>query len=64
LESVRSVDRDALATVLVAYIDEHRRLWTTRFRPGGLTDSTAWFDHLLECYRSGTADRSWFGPFG
>ncbi len=43
---------------------EYRRLWLERFRPGGLDDSMAWFDHLLDCYRTGTAERSWFGPFG
>ncbi len=64
LESVAGADRDALATELVARIDEHRRLWLERFRPGGLSDSAAWFEHVLHCYRTGTTDRSWFGPFG
>jgi hypothetical protein len=64
LGSVSQSDRDALATALVSCTEEYRRLWLERFRPGGLADSTAWFDHLLGCYRTGSADRSWFGPFG
>ena len=50
-------DRDALATELGTRIEEYRRLWLERFRPGGLSDSTAWFEHLLDCYRTGH-DRS------
>ena len=53
-----------LAAALVACTEEYRHLWLERFRPGGLDDSTAWFEHLLSCYRTGQADRSWFGPFG
>jgi len=64
LASVPSTERDALATDLGTRIAEYRRLWLERYRPGGLDDSTAWFEHLLDCYRTGTADRSWFGPFG
>jgi hypothetical protein len=64
LASVARHDRDTLATELGAYIEEHRRLWLERFRPGGLRDSTAWFEHLLSCYRTGDAERTWFGPFG
>ena len=64
LASVPAADREALATELGIRIEEYRRLWLERFRPGGLSDSTAWFEHLLGCYRTGTTDRSWFGPFG
>jgi hypothetical protein len=64
LASVPPTDRDALATALEARMEEYRRLWLERFRPGGLSDSTAWFEHLLDCYRSGHAERTWFGPFG
>ena len=64
LASVAETDRDALGVELGACIEEYRRLWLERFRPGGLSDSTAWFDHLLDCYRTGQAERSWFGPFG
>lgn len=64
LASIPPADRDALATELGDRVTEYRRLWLERFRPGGLDDSVAWFDHLLACYRTGTAERSWFGPFG
>jgi hypothetical protein len=64
LGSVGGTDRDALAMEVVACISEHQRLWLERFRPGGLSDSTAWLEHLLGCYRTGTAERSWFGPSG
>jgi hypothetical protein len=64
LASVAASDRDALATELEIRVEEYRRLWLERFRPGGLSDSTAWFDHLLDCYHSGHAERTWFGPFG
>jgi hypothetical protein len=64
LASVPAGGRDALAHELEARIEEYRRLWLERFRPGGLSDSTAWFEHLLGCYRTGEAERSWFGPFG
>jgi hypothetical protein len=64
LASVAESDRDALGIELGARIEGFRRLWLERFRPGGLSDSTAWFEHLLDCYRTGQAERSWFGPFG
>jgi len=65
--TVASLDpeqRVALATEAEAYIGLHRGLWVERYRSGGLDDSTAWFEHLLDCYRRGTAEQSWFGPFG
>ena len=64
LGSVRDVDRRALAAQLDDIIEEHRRLWTVRYRPGGLSDSVAWFEHLRGCYLSGEVDPSWFGPLG
>jgi hypothetical protein len=64
LASVDEDERAVLATTLGIQVEEFRRLWLERFRPGGLSDSTAWFDHLLDCYRTGHADRSWFGPYG
>lgn len=64
LASVAEADRATLAAELEARIGEYGRLWLERFRPGGLTDSTAWFEHLLGCYLTGSAPRSWFGPFG
>ncbi|MGH9016322.1 MAG: family 20 glycosylhydrolase [Acidimicrobiales bacterium] len=62
LASVAETDRRALAAALEPVVAEHRRLWTTRFHPGGLDDSVGWFDHLLDCYRTGRADPNWFGP--
>jgi hypothetical protein len=64
LASLAPTDRDALASRLEACTGEYRRLWLERFRPGGLSDSTAWFEHLLGAYRTGHAERTWFGPFG
>ena len=64
LASVPASDRETLAGSLGDVVEEYRRLWTRRYRPGGLEDSVAWFDHLGDCYRSGSADPSWFGPFG
>jgi hypothetical protein len=62
LASVAAADRAALAAALDQVVAEHRRLWTARFRPGGLDDSVAWFDHLGSCYRTGQAESTWFGP--
>ncbi len=55
LASVGAADRAALAGVLDDLVAEHRRLWERRFRPGGLADSVAWFEHLGSCYRTGAA---------
>jgi hypothetical protein len=64
LAAVSEADRGRLARALDDVIDEHRRLWTRRYRPGGLSDSVAWFDHLRGCYRTGSVEPSWFGPLG
>jgi hypothetical protein len=64
LASVAEADRVSLSAELEVRIGEYRRLWLERCRPGGLTDSTAWFEHLLGCYRTGSASPAWFGPFG
>ena len=64
LASVGPSDRHALETEVGTRIVEHRQLWLERFRPGGLSDSAAWLEHVRDCYRTGTAERSWFGPFG
>jgi hypothetical protein len=63
LGSVGTDDRSALARELDALVEEFRRLWGERFRPGGLNDSVAWFDHLGACYRTGETETTWFGPF-
>jgi hexosaminidase len=62
LASVSAGDRATLTGELEAVVGEHRRLWSARFRPGGLEDSLGWYDHLGSCYRTGEADESWFGP--
>jgi hypothetical protein len=64
LATMTSADRGALEIEVAARISDHRRLWLERFRPGGLTDSTAWLAHLRDCYRLGSAERTWFGPHG
>jgi hexosaminidase len=62
LASVAASDRARLGRALDAVVADHRRLWAAAFRPGGLDDSVAWFDHLGDCYRTGEADPGWFGP--
>ncbi len=62
LGSIGPEDRQGLVTEVEALAAEHGRLWTARDRPGGLPDSLAWLDHLRDTYRTGTADRAWFGP--
>ena len=70
LDEVRGIEGEAaqppltcqeLAADLEPLIETHRRLWLARNRPGGLEDSVAWLEHLLDCYRSGTTDRAWGG---
>ncbi|HLI73524.1 MAG TPA: family 20 glycosylhydrolase, partial [Acidimicrobiales bacterium] len=64
LGSVSGTDRRQLAHQLDDVVAEHRRLWALRYRPGGMSDSVAWFDNLRSVYLSGAPDRAWFGPFG
>jgi hypothetical protein len=59
LESIPASVRAELATELGEVIEEHRRLWLARNRPGGLKDSCRWPEHLRDCYESGTTERSW-----
>lgn len=61
LASVPAVERARLADDLRPVIAEHERLWLARNRPGGLSDSLAWLDHLRGCYESGGADFTWNG---
>ena len=42
-----------LAAELAPLVDDFRRLWLTRGRPGGLHDSTGRFERLLAVYRGG-----------
>ena len=62
LANVGETARLELATQLRPVITEHDRLWLLRNRPGGLRESRAWLEHLLECYESGVTDRAWSGP--
>ncbi len=59
LSSVPEATRAELAAALRPLIEHHRELWLARNRPGGLDDSGAWLQHLLECYETGVTDRSW-----
>jgi hypothetical protein len=59
LSSVSESKRAELATALRPLIEHHKELWLARNRPGGLDDSTAWLQHLLECYETGVTDKSW-----
>jgi len=62
IPSIPASIRGELAAELRPVIDEHERLWLARNRPGGLPDSRAWLDHLLQCYESGEAALTWSGP--
>jgi len=62
LPSIPASIRGELADELRPLIDEHERLWLARNRPGGLPDSRAWLDHLLQCYETGESSLTWSGP--
>ena len=66
LASVAPADRGRLGRELDAVPGRApARCGCERFRPGGLDDSVAWFEHLLApATAPATAERSWFGPFG
>ncbi len=59
LSSVPGPERAELAAELRPLIERHRQLWLARNRPGGLEESVAWLEHLLQCYETGVTDRSW-----
>ncbi len=48
LWSVRSVNKEKMVKGMVKIIDEHRRLWMKRARPGGLNDSCRYYQAILE----------------
>ena len=62
LASIPAADRELLADRLRPVIKEHERLWLARNRPGGLRESRAWLEHLLQCYETGETERTWGGP--
>jgi len=51
IAEIASEERVALAAELEPLIEEYRRLWLQRSRPGGLADSTARMESLLHSYR-------------
>jgi hypothetical protein len=61
LAGIPPATRRRLADALRPVIVQHERLWAARNRLGGLPDSRAWLDHLLECYETGVADHAWNG---
>jgi hypothetical protein len=61
LAGIPPATRARLAEALRPVIVEHERLWAARNRLGGLPDSRAWLDHLLECYETGVAEHTWNG---
>jgi hexosaminidase len=61
LASVPQMHRHALAQKLESLTDRYRTLWLARNRPGGLTDSVTWLDHLYNAYETGNVDASWGG---
>jgi hypothetical protein len=61
LASVPATRRARLAEDLAPLVDEHRRLWLARNRPGGLDDSCAWLENLHRAYLTGETDRGWGG---
>jgi len=56
LTSVPEDQRADLASTLEPLVEEHRRLWLARNRPGGLEDSSAWLEGLLRAYRTGEVE--------
>jgi len=49
-ENIPLAERNALAAELAPLIDAHRKLWMARNRPGGLDDSTAKLQELVDYY--------------
>ena len=56
LAAVPEKERAELAATLEPMIDEYRRLWLARNRPGGLSDSASWLERLLRAYRTGEVE--------
>lgn len=52
LADVGTAERAELAEALRPVIAEHERLWLIRNRPGGLPDSRAWLERLLDLYQA------------
>ncbi len=52
LADVGTAERAELEEALRPVIAEHERLWLLRNRPGGLPDSRAWLERLLDLYET------------
>jgi hexosaminidase len=52
MANIAPAERADLAADLSRIIDEHKRLWLLRNRPGGLSDSVARMESLLKMYRA------------
>jgi hypothetical protein len=61
LAGIPPATRQKLAESLRPVVTAHERLWSARNRLGGLPDSRAWLDHLVDCYETGEADHTWNG---
>lgn len=53
-EGMRSADRSRLAGRLRAIMDEHARLWRVRSREGGLSQSLAFYQQILDRFEGNT----------
>lgn len=62
LASVPAAARQEMHDRVRDSVQEHRRAWLVRNRPGGLDESCAWLEHLGRCYAEGGADGDWAGP--
>lgn len=54
----RGTARIRLAADLAAISEMHRALWPRRSRPGGLDDSTAWFERVIDDYEHAGEQRA------
>jgi hexosaminidase len=54
----RGTARIRLAADLAAIAETHRELWLRRSRPGGLDDSTAWYERIIDDYEQARETRS------
>lgn len=62
VKDLSSNNRKFLSTAIDEVIEEHRTFWSRYFRPGGMTESLEWLNHIKETYDSGFADPAWSGP--
>eukprot|EP00743_Colponemidia_sp_Colp-15_P012197 GILK01013802.1.p1 GENE.GILK01013802.1~~GILK01013802.1.p1 ORF type:complete len:1013 (+),score=147.22 GILK01013802.1:35-3040(+) len=48
VSSLPPQQRSDFANKLINLLEEHRRLWSYRYRPGGFSDSALWLQHLYD----------------